>query len=131
MARTTIRKRAAARKPVAKRASAARKTPASLDLKAIRDKQTKTQIIGQIAEDTGLTRKQVDSVLGSLSTLAKRHVMKRGSGEFAIPDMGLKVRRVHRKARMARNPATGDSVRVPAKTVVKATVLKGLKEALA
>ena len=123
-------KRTPAKRPAAtkRRVSAPKKAP---ELKAIRDRQTKTQILSTIAQDTGLTRKQVDSVMNSLSDLAKRHVMKRGSGEFSIPDMGLKVRRVQRKARLARNPATGDTVRVPAKTVVKATVLKGLKETLA
>ena len=99
-------------------------------LKAIAKKQTKTQIIAQLAENTGLTKKEVASVLEEMSTLAKRHIMKRGSGEFTIPDMGVKVRRVSRKARTARNPQTGEAVKVPAKTVVKATPLKALKDVL-
>lgn len=99
-------------------------------LKAIRTKQTKAQIMQTITEETGLPRKDVIKVMASLATLAKRHVMKRGSGEFSIPELGVKVRRVQRKARMARNPMTGEPVRVPAKTAVKATVLKALKDAV-
>lgn len=117
---------------------AARKTPqeikgngqAAVRLKAIRIKQTKSQIMQTITEETGLPRKDVARVMATLATLAKRHVMKRGSGEFAIPELGVKVRRVQRKARMARNPMTGEAVRVPAKTAVKATVLKALKDAV-
>jgi nucleoid DNA-binding protein len=99
-------------------------------LKAIRMKQTKAQIVQTITEETGLARKDVARVMATLATLAKRHVMKRGSGEFSIPELGVKVRRVQRKARMARNPMTGEPVRVPAKTAVKASVLKALKDAV-
>jgi len=114
----------------AKRSTA--KAPANgSGLKAIREKQTKSEIVRAIAEDTQLTRAQVGAVLASLGALAKRHVMRRGSGEFAIPDMGLKVRRVARKARTARNPMTGEQFRVPARSVVKASVLKTLKEVAA
>lgn len=106
----------------------ANNTPAP---KALRTKQTKTQILQALAEDTGLSRVQIKLVLDSLSTLAKRHIMKRGSGEFNIPELGVKLRRVQRKARMARNPMTGEAVRVPAKTAIKASILKSLKDAAA
>ena len=98
---------------------------------AIRSKQTQTQIIRAVAEDTGLAQAQVKSVLESVGTLAQRHIKKGGSGEFSVPGLGIKVRRVRRKARIARNPMTGEPVRVPARTAVKATVLKTLKEAAA
>jgi nucleoid DNA-binding protein len=104
---------------------------ASPRMSAIKAKQTKTQIVHSITEETGLPRKDVIAVLNALSTLAKRHVMKRGSGEFSVPDLGVKIRRVQRKARMARNPMTGAPVRVPAKTAIKATVMKALKDAVA
>jgi nucleoid DNA-binding protein len=100
-------------------------------LRAIRAKQTKTEIMQSITEDTGLPRKEISAVLSSVAKLARRHVMKRGSGEFSVPELGVKVRRVQRKARMARNPKTGEPVRVPAKTSVKATVLKSLKDSVA
>jgi nucleoid DNA-binding protein len=118
-------KKAAKKKVVAKRAPR---------LKAIAQKQTKTQVLTQIAEDTGLSRKEVAAVFESMSNLISRHVMKRGSGEFSIPDIGVKVRRVVKprtKARMGRNPATGEEIKIPAKpakTVVKLTALKALKD---
>ncbi len=97
-------------------------------LKAIKSKQTKREVLAAITEETGLTRKDVVAVLDTVAKMARRHVMKRGSGEFSIPEMGIKVRRVDRKARTGRNPKTGEPIRVPAKTVVRATVLKSLKE---
>lgn len=100
-------------------------------LKAIKAKQTKREILAAIIEETGLARKDVVAVLDTVGKMARRHVMKRGSGEFSIPEMGIKVRRVDRKARTGRNPKTGEPIRVPAKTVVRATVLKSLKEVAA
>ena len=61
---------------------------------------------------------------------------KRGSGEFTIPDTGVKIRRVKkpaRKARMGRNPATGEPMKIaakPASTVVRVTALKALKDTI-
>ena len=118
-------KKAAKKKVVAK---------AAPRLKAMTQKMTKTQILTAIAEETGLSRKDVAAVFGSMSDLITRHVMKRGSGEFSIPDTGIKVRRVVKprtKARMGRNPATGEEIKIPAKpakTVVKLTALKALKD---
>ena len=103
-------------------------------LPAIGKKQTKSQIITAIADDTGLTKKEVQAVFSSLSDLITRHIKKRGSGEFAIPDTGVKIRRVKkpaRKARMGRNPATGEPMKIaakPASTTVKVTALKALKD---
>jgi nucleoid DNA-binding protein len=60
-------------------------------------------------------------------------MMKRGSGEVAIPNIGVKIRKVVKprtKARMGRNPATGESIQIPAKpqrTVIKAVTLAALK----
>ena len=101
---------------------------------AIKDKQTKSKIIDEIANDTGLTKKEVSAVFSSLGELITRHIKKRGSGEFIIPDTGVKIRRVKvpaRKARMGRNPATGEEIRIPAKpahTTVKVSALKTLKD---
>jgi nucleoid DNA-binding protein len=132
-------KKKAAKKTTARRAApkkkvAAKKAAAPAKLKSITTKQTKTQIIQAITEETDLTRKQVAEVFGSLGNLIQRHMQKRGSGEFTIPETGVKVRRVRkpaRKARMGRNPATGESIKIaakPASTVVKVTALKALKE---
>jgi nucleoid DNA-binding protein len=123
-------KKSAKKKVVAKKAAAAPR------LKSIPTKQTKNQIITEIAEDTGLTRKQVADVFLSMNNLVTRHIQKRGSGEFTIPDIGIKVRRVQKprtKARMGRNPATGEAIKIaakPATTVVKVSILKALKDKL-
>lgn len=103
----------------------------TMSLRAIKTKQTKREILAAITEETGLPRKDIVAVLGSVARMARQHIMKRGSGEFSIPELGIKVRRVERKARTSRNPKTGEAIRVPAKSVVKATVLKSLKEVAA
>ncbi len=103
-------------------------------LTAISKTQTKSEILSAIAEDTGLTKKQVVDVFASLGDLLTRHIKKRGSGEFTIPDTGVKIRRAKkpaRKARMGRNPATGEAMEIPAKpasTTVKVIPLKALKD---
>lgn len=126
------------KKAVAKKKVAANITPASKPTKltSIAVKQTKTQIIQAIAEDTELTRKQVSAVFDSLAALIQRNMQKRGSGEFSIPQAGIKIRRVRkpaRKARMGRNPATGETIKIaakPASTVIKVAALKALKDTI-
>lgn len=101
--------------------------------KAIADKQTKAQVITSLSETTGLSKKEVAGVFAALGDLISAHIQKKGSGEFVIPDSGVKIRRVvrpARKARMGRNPATGEPMKIaakPASTVVKVTALKALK----
>jgi len=105
-------------------------------LKAIKDKQTQTQVIASIADETGVTKAEVKAVLESLGELTHRHIMKRGSGEFKIPYMGVKVNRKTKpatKKRMGRNPATGEEMEIAAKPkreVVKVMALKSMKELL-
>tara|TARA_B110000091_G_scaffold214245_1_gene266595 strand:- start:3841 stop:4182 length:342 start_codon:yes stop_codon:yes gene_type:complete len=105
-------------------------------LKAIKEKQTQTQILSSIADETGLLKKEVQAVLESLSDLTHRHIMKKGSGEFKIPYMAIKVNRKEKpatKKRMGRNPATGEEMVIAAKPkrqVVKATSLKAIKDLL-
>ncbi len=116
---------------VAKKKVAAAKRPP-----AIPTKQTKTQIIQAIADDTGLGKKDVAAVFASLGTLIGRHMARRGSGEFTIPDTGIKIRKVRkpaRKARMGRNPATGETIKIaakPAHNTIKLSALKALKDKL-
>lgn len=106
------------------------------NLKAITDKQTQTQIVASISEETGISKKEVKAVLESLGEHAHRHIMKRGSGEFKVPYMGIKVNRKTKpatKKRLGRNPATGEEMVIAAKPkrdVVKAMPLKSLKELL-
>ncbi len=88
---------------------------------------TKSELLASLANDTGLKKKDVDNVMQALrntiyKTLKKEHKIKLdGLGVFQLKD---------RKARVARNPRTGEMVNVPAKKVVKFRVLKDLKEAV-
>jgi nucleoid DNA-binding protein len=102
---------------------------------AIKDKQTKSQILAEIAENSGLTKKEVALVLEALGVQAVRHLKGRGSGEFTVPFLGVKLRRVRKPATKARkgiNPFTGEEIMIKAKPAtngVKATALKALKDA--
>ena len=128
-------KKSAVKSTTTKKTIATKKT-SSAKVTAITTKQTKTQILTAIAEETGLSRAQVATVFSSLDGLISRHMMKRGSGEFAVPDIGVKIRKVVKprtKARMGRNPATGESIQIPAKpqrTVIKVVPLAALKAKL-
>ncbi|MGD1990237.1 MAG: HU family DNA-binding protein [Chromatiales bacterium] len=110
--------------------------PATKKMPAIRKKMTKSDIVAAIADETGLTKKDVSAVFGSLGELLTRNMKRNGSGEFHIPDTGVKISRVKkpaRKARMGRNPATGETIKIaakPAHTAVKVTALKALKDTI-
>ncbi len=125
--RKVAKKKAPARRPAKKKAAAPKRKP------AIRNKMTKTAILTAIADETDLTKKQVDAVLEELESLIERHIRKGGAGEFTLPGL-LKVRAVKRpatKKRMGRNPATGEEIVIgpkPASIRVRATALKRLKE---
>lgn len=138
-AKKAVKKAAVKKAPATKKKVAAKKKAAAAPaarLKSIANRQTKTQILQQIADDTDLSRKQVADVFASLGSLIQRHMQKRGSGEFSIPESGVKIRRVRkpaRKARMGRNPATGEEIKIaakPASTVIKVLALKALKDTL-
>ena len=100
---------------------------------ALKQPMTKAQLISAIADESGLTRKQVADVLTALGGQIQRHVKKRGPGTFTLPGL-LKVRTVRKPARRARrgtNPFTGEEMTFaakPAHTVVKVQPLKGLKD---
>lgn len=106
-------------------------------LAAIATKQTKSQILSDLADDTGLTKKEVAAVLDAMTALSHRHLGKNGSGEFTVPSLGIKLRRVVKPARKARkgiNPFTGEEIMIKAKPAtagVRATALKALKDAVA
>lgn len=87
--------------------------------------KTKSQIIAQIAEDAGLTKKQAGVALESLVQQA----YKGAKDGFTIPGLG-KLVKVKRKARMGRNPATGETIKIAAKTVLKFRVAKAAKDAV-
>src|SRR5580658_6835099 len=79
-------------------------------------KLTQTQVIKELAGATGTSTKVAKQFVTSFSDLAVRETKK--SGVFVIPGIGRLVR-VDRKARLGRNPATGEAIKIPAKKVLK------------
>ena len=80
-------KKAPAKKAAAKKAPAAKAAAPARKMTAISDKYTKTQIVNEIVDNTGLTRKDVNAVMDELSVLIERHIKKRGAGEFTLPGL--------------------------------------------
>ena len=88
---------------------------------------TQSQIVQTLADKCELTKKQALVLLNTLSSTALGEVKK--NGVFVVPGLGRLVR-VDRKARMGRNPATGEAIKIPAKKVVKFRVAKAAKDAI-
>ena len=88
---------------------------------------TKTQIVAALAEKNELTKKQVSAFLESLQEIAV--VQTKKVGRFVLPGFGILVK-ANRKARIGRNPATGQAIQIPAKTVVKFRIAKACKLAI-
>jgi DNA-binding protein HU-beta len=88
---------------------------------------TKAQIVSHFAEKFELSKKTASGILEEVAALAVSETQKTGS--FILPGIG-KLVLVKRKARMGRNPATGEAIKIPAKTVVKMRVAKVAKEAI-
>jgi nucleoid DNA-binding protein len=100
--------------------------------KTVKEKYTKGQILAELADKTGLSKKDVGGLFDELTGLIERHINKKGIGEFTLPGL-LKITTVHKKAQKARkgiNPFTGQETTFkakPARTVVKVRPLKKLK----
>ncbi|MGO8813448.1 MAG: HU family DNA-binding protein [Terriglobia bacterium] len=75
----------------------------------------------------GIPKKTAVAVLVELVTLATKEA--KSSGQFVVPGLGKAVK-ANRKARMGRNPQTGEAIKIPAKTVVKFRLAKAFKEAV-
>ncbi len=86
---------------------------------------TKAQIVSGMAEAIGVTKKQAVLALEALVKMA----YKNAKNGFTVPGLG-KLVLVNRKARMGRNPATGATIKIPAKRVVKFRVAKACKDAI-
>ena len=86
---------------------------------------TKSQIVTAVAEATEITKKQAAEVIAALVGLA----YKTAKNSFTLPGLG-KLVLVNRKARMGRNPATGETIKIKAKRVVKFRVAKACKDAI-
>jgi DNA-binding protein HU-beta len=86
---------------------------------------SKSQIASAIADKNGITKKQAALILEHIAELA----YKNAKNTFTLPGLG-KLVLVNRKARIGRNPATGEQIQIPAKRVVKFRVAKAAKDAI-
>lgn len=90
-------------------------------------RMTQTQLMRTLAESCEVPNKTARLFLDTLASMAVSEVKK--NGVFVLPGLGRLVRQ-DRKARMGRNPATGESIKIPAKKVVKFRVAKAAKDAI-
>lgn len=135
----TVAKKAPAKKAVAKKAPAkkvvAKKAaPKPKAIKTVKDKAyTKSQLYTVIAEQTGLSKKQVSEVFDSFTEIVHAHLKKGSVGQFKLAGLvnAKVVKKPARKARKGVNPFTGEEIMIkakPAHKVVKVAALKQLKE---
>jgi len=89
---------------------------------------TKTLLVRALAEKAELPNKTVAALLENMADTAIKETKK--NGVFVVPGLGRLVK-AHRKARMGRNPQTGEPIQIKAKTVVKFRVAKAAKDAIA
>jgi len=88
-------------------------------------KLTKSQVLGTVAEKTGVSKKVAGLFVEELVKLS----YKEAKNSFTIPGLG-KLVLVNRKARIGRNPATGEQINIPAKRVVKFRIAKAAKDSI-
>jgi DNA-binding protein HU-beta len=88
---------------------------------------TRTDLIEAIAQETGSDRQQAKAYLEGFTRIIEREM--KNEGEVPLAGLG-KFKVVKRQARTGRNPMTGESIQIPAKTVVKFTVAKVLKDSI-
>ena len=119
-----------AKKKVARKKAAVKKAPA---VKAIKEPFTKTMLFNELAENTGLKKKDVVAVFDELSNIINGHIRRNAAGIFTVPGL-MKVKVVRKPATRARkgiNPFTGEPTifkAKPARNVVKIQPLKALKD---
>jgi len=90
-------------------------------------RMTQTDIINHLADKSGMKKADAKEFFNALAALATSEVRK--NGEFTLPGFG-KLVKATRKAREGRNPATGDTIKIPAKTTVKFRLGKAMKDAV-
>ena len=88
---------------------------------------TKSQLSSHISQKAGITKKAAGEIIDELAAIAYKET--KSSGQFTLPGLG-KLVLDRRKARMGRNPATGATIKIPAKKVVKFRVAKAAKDAI-
>lgn len=117
----------------AKQKTTAKKATPKRKVTAVKNPMTKSGIVSELADKTGVTKKQVGSVLDELAVLIERHVKPRSTGKFVLPGL-MKVevkKKPATKARKGVNPFTGEATvfkAKPARRLVKVRPLKKLKE---
>jgi DNA-binding protein HU-beta len=89
--------------------------------------KTKAQIIAKLAEDVNLSKKDAAAALESIVQMAYKGAKSKDG--FTIPGVGKLIKQ-RRKARMGRNPATGETIKIKAKTVLKFRIAKAAKDAI-
>ncbi|HYG98542.1 MAG TPA: HU family DNA-binding protein [Terriglobales bacterium] len=89
---------------------------------------TKTQLIRLMAEKVEITNKQAATFFDTLAEIAVQQAKK--NGVFVVPGIG-RLKKVQRKARTGRNPQTGETIKIKAKTTAKFYVAKAVKDAIA
>jgi DNA-binding protein HU-beta len=90
-------------------------------------RMSQTEVVNHFSEKFGLKRAQAKEIFNELASLAGREVKK--NGEFVLPGFG-KIVLAKRKAREGRNPATGEAIKIPAKTTLKFRIGKGMKDSV-
>jgi DNA-binding protein HU-beta len=86
---------------------------------------TKVQVVAGVADAAGISKKQAAAAIEAIVQMA----YKNAKNGFTIPGLG-KLVLMNRKARIGRNPATGESIQIPAKRVLKFRVAKACKDAV-
>ena len=116
--------------PVKKTATPVAKKTAAVPAKktTVAKKMTKAELVRFVAEKLEWTTKQSAAIFDLLTATALQETKK--NGEFTIPGLG-KLVKAQRAARIGRNPQTGESIKIKAKTVVKFRVAKAAKDAIA
>ncbi len=95
---------------------------------AAKKPMTKAQLTAHLAEKFDMPKKTAGAILEEIASVAVAQTKM--VGEFTVPGIG-KLVKSKRKARMGRNPATGEAIKIPAKTVVKMRLSKACKDAVA
>ena len=90
-------------------------------------RMTQTAIVRELAETSGINNRVAKQFMDTLAEMAVRETKK--NGVFILPGIGRLVR-AERKARTGRNPATGETIKIPAKKVVKFRIAKSVKDAI-
>ena len=89
-------------------------------------RMTQTQLVKEVALSAGIANKAAKQILETIASIAVRETKK--NGVFVVPGIGRLVR-VERKARMGRNPVTGEAVQLPAKKTIRFRIAKAVRDA--